>query len=158
MRKQLILAPVLFVVSASTAAQQACSDLGYTDRVGFAGDTTGEIVNELSDKRIEAVAVDDGEEWNEDHCASGALYKVGAGTVEDPRAYRGSWATNGANNLVTYDYTVQGTFSYAWSLWKNGADDLCWGDVAGTPTHQAIATSPAPAAIPGPDAANCSAP
>lgn len=158
MRERFLLAAVLGLLSAGLMAQ-TCDDLGYTERLGFVNDPNDLIINELSGKRIQAVATDDGEEWNEDHCSSGALYKVGAGTRIDPRAFRGTWGTNIANNGVTYDYTVGGTSSYVWTLWKDPATDaLCWGDPTTSPQHQAIAEATAPAAIPSAAAADCAVP
>jgi hypothetical protein len=158
MCKRIILGIVFFGVCGGASAQTACSDLGYETRIGRVDDPNDEIINELSGKRIEAVAPDDGEEWNEDHCASGALYKVGAGTREDPRGFRGTWGPNSRNNVVTYDYEGSGSLSYIWSLWKDadGTQGLCWGNPSAG--HAAIAEADAPGNIPAPDAADCGIP
>lgn len=99
---------------------------------------TAGVAADVSGKQIMAVAPD-GETWNEDHCLSGDLYKLGAGTAVDPYAFRGTWSYSDSDGQVTYDYTVGGSSSYTWSLWKNSDGDLCWED-SGT----IIATAPAP--------------
>ena len=94
-----------------------------------------------------------GEEWNEDHCAGGALYKVGDGSVVDPRAFRGTWAVGSGNPaLVTYIYTVGGSSTYEWTLWRNDVGGLCWEGAGST----IIATAPAP--VPGSAGTPCSVP
>ena len=81
---------------------------------------------ELGGKNI--IASGGGEEWNEDHCANGTLYKVGTedGPPKhperdsvDPRAPIGSWSTAGDN--ITYNYGTGG--SYTFELWR----DTCTG-------------------------------
>ena len=93
----------------------------------------------MSGTRVEAVAPD-GEEWNEDHCSSGDLYKLGDGTTVDPYAYRGTWVPSGFK--VTYNYTVGGNSTYTWTLWEDTTTNrICWEDESGSPI---IATAPAP--------------
>lgn len=89
---------------------------------GTAGDNRlnqTQISSALSGKRINAVAPG-GEDWKEDHCAAGALYKVGAGTAVDPRVKRGTWTIvgTGANATVQYAYTNGAT--YTWAMWQTG--------------------------------------
>jgi hypothetical protein len=90
----------------------------------------------LNDLQINATAPG-GEEWNEDHCQGGNLYKVGDGSPVDPRALRGTWGIGGTgqNRIVTYDYG--GSLPvYEWSLWS-GSSGLCWGDPGAS--HEVIA-------------------
>jgi hypothetical protein len=110
-------------------AAAACSDSRYSTQLTSAGANT--IQDALNDKRI--LATGGGEEWNEDHCSNGALYKVGVSADDpvDPRAYRGMWGTSGmdANSMVTYNYTVGGSSSFSWTLWQNTTTGgLCWED------------------------------
>ena len=108
------------------------------------------ISDTLAGMRIEATAPPGpptGEEWNEDHCAGGDLYKVGNTTgtpseqAVDPRVIRGTWTTFGTdeNSVVRYNYTGIGT-PYDWTLWTDGSGGLCWEDSS----NNVVATDPAP--------------
>lgn len=133
---------VIFVVSAPTFAV-TCSDLGYGTRLKDTNADPNYRWTYLSNKRILATEFGGTEEWNEDHCAGGALYKLAdpLNPVTDPRALRGSWAPNGSiNQNITYNYG--GANIFTWSVWRNGAGDLCWKSAT-----DAIATSPAPAVV-----------
>lgn len=86
----------------------------------------------LNGQRITAVAPG-GEDWKEDHCTNGTLYKVG--TTEsppkypgadsvDPRAPIGSWSSAGDN--ITYDYGTSGPYTF--ELWRgNCTGTTCTG-------------------------------
>jgi hypothetical protein len=85
-------ATLLMGASASVSAA-TCAESGYTQSLD--SDTTPTLNEALNGKRINATAPD-GEEWNEDHCPNGALYKVAAPPAQDPkgvdpRAFRGVW-------------------------------------------------------------------
>ena len=92
----------------------------------------------LSGQRITAIG--NGEEWREDHCTNGTLYKVGTGPQDpnspsvDPRTPKGSWGTNGL--AITYSYDNSGPYSF--ELWRNnvgaGTYYLCGSEVAATIT------------------------
>lgn len=145
---------ILFFGVATLAKAQVCGEesghtLRLTDKYT---DPNRRITDTLSNMRIVATSPG-GEEWKEDHCASGALYKVGAGTPVDPRAFRGTWSV-AATRAVRYDYTVGGSASYRWSLWKNDAGGLCWSEESRP--YNMIATSPPPVPIPG--GSECSVP
>jgi hypothetical protein len=120
MKSPIIFGAILLAGFAVDASAGGCSEAGYTNRL----DQT-QIPDALSGKRIFATG---SEEWKEDHCANGNLYKVGAGTAVDPRAYRGKWAIIGTDNdaQVKYTYTVGGTSEFIWSLWSNSSGALCW--------------------------------
>lgn len=117
---------------ASNAVAVTCSDQGYTALNNAQANAA------LSGKRVLAVAPD--EQWNEDHCADGALFKVGDGSPVDPRAFRGTWTVQPGPPpvSVTYDYTVGGSSNYTWELWGNNGS-LCWEGGGAI-----IATAPAP--------------
>jgi hypothetical protein len=112
--------------------------------------TGAAVSSALSGRRVIAVGPG-GEEWNEDHCPGGNLYKVGnpAQPIKDPRALRGTWSQS--DDLVVYNYTVTGTSSYSWSLFDTGADHgggipvLCWGDPSNS--HEEIARTVGTGAI-----------
>ena len=68
------------------------------------------------------------EEWKEDHCAGGNLYKVGDGSLPgsgsvDPRVLRGTW-TFYAGGYVRYNYGP--TSDYVWKVYSNDSGGLCW--------------------------------
>ncbi len=128
---------ILLLIGVTSNATASCSTEGYPT-LGTSSDISG--------KQILATAPPVGEQWNEDHCASLDLYKVGDGTAVDPYAYRGTWSITG--NAVTYNYTVGGNSTYIWNLWKDVNGNLCWDD-----STNIIATAPAPAG-----AGACSAP
>jgi hypothetical protein len=78
----------------------------------------------LGGQRITAVG--GGEEWKEDHCPGGTLYKVGTtdGPPKhperpsvDPRAPKGSWSSNGS--VITYNYENSGPFNF--EIWQDTA-------------------------------------
>ena len=107
----------------------------------FAANCTGD--NSALQHNAEAVlggqritAVGSGDDWEEDHCTNGTLYKVG--TTEsppkypgadsvDPRRPIGSWSPAGDN--ITYDYGSGG--SYTFELWQTNCTgatpDTCSG-------------------------------
>lgn len=128
-------AMLLLIGLVSNAMAAGCSDAYAT--AGVEGDIKG--------KQILATGPAPGNEgWNEDHCDSGALYKVAAEPAVDPkgvdpRAFRGNWTMSDSN--VTYNYTVGGSSSYTWTLWKDTTTGgLCWEGSSGT----IIAIAPAP--------------
>lgn len=144
---------ILFGGWASTATAD-CSADGYEQQL--TDSTSPTIAAALNDKRIQATG---GEEWNEDHCATSALYKVAAPPATDPngvdpRAHRGSWSTG--TNTVTYNYGDPGG-PYTFTLHRDAdgsvaaAGGLCW-ESAGT----VIAVAPVPGNVPG--ALDCSVP
>lgn len=141
----------------SVAVAGACLDAGYNQGPL----TVAQINNQLSGRQVLAMAPG-GEEWNEDHCDSGALYKVG--TTEgppkhpdrpsvDPRAFRGTWTARAGGETnpprITYQYTVGGSSTFTWTLWRNTSNnDLCWEDLAGTPIVATGAKPTTPAGSP----------
>lgn len=86
------------------------------------------IERELSGWSITAVG--DGNEWKEDHCANGSLYKVGNPDKPkvDPRAKKGTWSIDEiegrGNAVVTYLYksgdNTSGPYSFQIHQAKNG--------------------------------------
>lgn len=86
------------------------------------------IRDELSGWSITAVG--DGDEWKEDHCANGSLYKVGDpdNQAVDPRAKKGTWSIDEiqgkGNAVVTYLYRsgdkTAGPYSFQVHQAKNG--------------------------------------
>ena len=137
---------ILLIGVASDAAAVSCEDDGFGDGPLNAGQTRGE----LNDKRVLATAPG-GEEWNEDHCSNGNLFKVGDGTPVDPRAFRGTWDVVGgapANRRVVYNYTVTGSSTFEWTLWRDSpGGSLCWGDPNNG--NEVVATAPAPGSLTG---------
>lgn len=161
--KHLIFSSVALVfVSGPGIVVASCSDEGFGNRLN-----QNQIENRLSDKRVLAISPS-GEEWHQDHCDNGNLFKVGTTASPpkypgrpsvDPRAYRGTWETSGsgANALVRYNYTVGGNLSFDWSLWSDTAGNtlgrLCWQN---PDTSAVVATTDsAPAGLAGED---CTAP
>lgn len=150
--KKLTIFILLGCYHCASAQANSCID---TDPNYVRVNDRSEIVALLDGKRVEAKAPASApspdEEWNEDHCSSGALYKVGVSVNDpvDPRAYRGIWGifTVGSppneTSAIQYVYSQPNTFF--WSLWKNSAGDLCWERVS---DFRAIAVDPAP--LPGP--------
>ena len=67
-----------------------------------------------------SISATGGEVWNESHCPSGELWKVGDGAnlAVDPPAQVGSYSTSG--NTVTYNYGSAAT-TYTWTLHKVGS-------------------------------------
>ena len=144
MKHSMAVGVILLMGFGSDATAGPCSDGGYGTQLKATGGNS--ITDALSNKRIIATG---GEEWKEDHCANGNLFKVGVSVDDpvDPRAYRGTWGVTGggAGSQVTYSYTVGGTSNYAWKLWKNNdSGNLCWED-----NSQIIATAPNPMALSG---------
>jgi len=142
--KHTVVVGAFLLMAVGGNATAACEDSGYTKQVKATG--ANSIENTLSGKRILATG-DDGE-WNEDHCANGALYKVGVSPDDpvDPRAYRGTWevSDSGEDSEVTYHYTVGGNSSFSWKLWQDKSGNLCWEDGGSI-----IATAPAPGPLSG---------
>ena len=110
MKRQIAVGIVLFA-GFSVEAMSDCSTNRVTLRSEFAGYT-------FCGKRGT-------ESWQEEHQGTGngasALldYKLGGGPSIDPRKQVGTWqASNGANSLVTYNYT--GGASYTYSVYKIG--------------------------------------
>lgn len=145
---------VLCFVAGPGIVQASCSTEGllYTNRLN-----QEQIESRLDDRRVLATSPT-GEEWHQDHCSNGNLFKVGTTQSPpkypgqpsvDPRALRGDWETDGtgANALVRYNYTVGGNLTFAWSLWSstngNTPGPLCWEDSSGV----VIATAPTPTAF-----------
>jgi hypothetical protein len=84
-----------------------------------------QIESQLNNTSITAVAPNN-EDWKEDHCSGGDLYKVGTtesppkypgGPSVDPRALRGTWAAEnlGSNRgaAITYSYYADPAHSTA---------------------------------------------
>ena len=124
---------VLTGFATNTVAQAlSCNGAGYATQL------IGNANAALSGMRVLATDPVSAEEWNEDHCPTGELYKIGAGTAVDPRALRGTWATTGTPpGQVTYNYNVTGSSTYTWSLWTDGTGH-CWQTTTGAPTVVAI--------------------
>ena len=157
MIRSIALGATLIAIVWQPAMAATCEDLGY-ERWLRGSSAANSINSSLSGNRIEAIAADgSGEEWNEDHCANGNLFKVGAGPLDpvDPRAFRGVWSLVGNNdNSVRYRYTVGGDLTYRWRVYRdddgstvNGTNALCW-QQRPNEGGQAIATAPAPSEIP----------
>jgi len=120
-----IVAAVTAAVFAQGASADGCTTLGYSGGpLASAG-----IVAALSGKRVQASGGT--EDWNEDHCVGGDLYRVGDGTAVDPRVKEGTWTS--ASNTATYNYT--GGSSYGWSLYQDVTNfplaPLCWEQTSG---------------------------
>lgn len=143
MKKRILILGAAVAVLFSGAVAANCSSSGYATQL-----TGTSVSSALTNKRIDANAPGaGGENWNEDHCASGQLYKVGLGVGDpvDPYALRGSWSVSGNN--VSYTY---GTLApYVWTLWTNGSGGLCWENAGSV-----VATMPSAPGTAGP----CSAP
>lgn len=149
MKNQLIVAVILLAGFEGNAVAQ-CKTVsptnGYETQLLISG-TTPTIEEALNNMRVLATAPG-GEEWKEDHCDTSELYKVGDGSVEDPRAPRGNWVAV-IGNIVIYAYGDPGG-PYFWTLWRDSdgtegtAGGLCW-EGGGT----VIATAPKPTAMPG---------
>jgi len=107
-----------FVLAAGAAgnAVAGCGTVQGDARIG----NQGQINGALGGKRINAVSPA-GEDWKEDHCAAGALYKVGDGTAVDPRVRRGTWSITGGGNNRSVQYAYTGGQTYTWTLYQNGA-------------------------------------
>ncbi|WP_152485961.1 hypothetical protein [Methylohalobius crimeensis] len=87
-----------------------------------------EILNTLNSRSIVAINLDTGEEWKEEHCPNGKLYKVGdpKNLAVDPRALKGSWSTSSINinstssiGLVSYTYDSQNPLTYTFTMFKD---------------------------------------
>lgn len=149
MKNVLFFGVMLAVMAGPSANAGGCDDDGYTNRL-----SAQQIANRLSNRRVLATGSGGGD-WKEDHCSTdpgvpGALYKVGAGTTVDPRAFRGTWTPRAGGDQnpprVVYNYTVGGSSSFAFSVWRNNTTNgLCWEDLNG----QKVAVAPAPQNIPG---------
>lgn len=92
-----------------------------------------QILTLLQGKRVYAVSPG-GEDWKEDHCASGELYKVGdpSNSAVDPRALRGSWSVSedvlslpgGSLTLgkISYTYTnASSSTTYSFYVIQDGS-------------------------------------
>lgn len=73
------------------------------------------------------------EEWFEDHCSGGALFKVAAGVGDpvDPYKEIGTWTDN-QDGTITYDYGSPAT-TYTWKLYVRKGGGLCWEDTDANP-------------------------
>jgi hypothetical protein len=91
MRYLNIIATLVLTGFAINAAAQGCASDGYTDPL-----IADDIDTALTGMRVIATEGSSGDSpWHEDHCAGGALYKVGVSDTDpvDPRAFRGTWAS-----------------------------------------------------------------
>jgi hypothetical protein len=99
--KASIITAAFIVLNAAAGAANAvsCPAVAALDNAG--------IHSALDDKMIHAQApAPSGEDWKEDHCSNGKLFKVGAGTAVDPRALKGTWTvTADPGAKVEYNYT-----------------------------------------------------
>lgn len=114
-----VLAIMGFVLASGAAgnAMAGCGTVAGDSRIGNQGGINGA----LSGKRINAVSPA-GEDWKEDHCAGGALWKVGDGSAVDPRARRGTWSIAGTGNDRAVQYVYTGAPAQpAWTLYQNGS-------------------------------------
>jgi hypothetical protein len=116
MNRSLALVGLLFAFAAASEAMAGCGAVAGDSRIG----NQGGIQGALGGKRINAVSPG-GEDWKEDHCSGGDLYKVGNGSAVDPRAKRGTWSIVGTGNdrSVRYAYTGDANSPYTWTLWQN---------------------------------------
>ncbi|MDY0013845.1 MAG: hypothetical protein RBS40_13250 [Rhodocyclaceae bacterium] len=122
MKSALMVAGVVLAVGGMGEAFALCGSVQSDNRLNQT-----QIGTALSGKRINAVAPG-GEDWKEDHCAGGDLYKVGGGTAVDPRVKRGTWSIvgTGVNATVRYAYTDGST--YTWSMYQtSGTTYFCNG-------------------------------
>ena len=119
--KYLILTILTLFAATTIPAAAGCVADGFGDSP-LDKDSIGD---KLSGKRIIATAHGGDEEWKEDHCSTGALYKVGAGTAVDPRKKVGTWGTetDSGHGVVVYDYE---TTDYEFKLYENDEGALCW--------------------------------
>lgn len=98
----------------------------------------------LNGKRIYAGNAPPGgtitEDWKEDHCSGGDLFKqgLGVGHPVDPYKKIGTWTDNG-DGTITYDYGSPAT-TFTWKLYVRKGGGLCWED---TSTTAIIATGAA---------------
>jgi hypothetical protein len=145
MKRLLVLLAIGCCYAASGYAD--CENEGYVTQLKN-DNPPKSMADALDDKRILAKTLDDSEEWNEDHCSNGALYKVGVSPTDpvDPRAYRGQWSAEGqgAKSVVVYDYGGPGV-TYRWTLWEDASGGLCWEDE----NNNVVAIAPLPLGIPG---------
>lgn len=126
--KYLIATTMTLLLFISSQVMADCQGQGYNTPVS---------ADKLSGKRIIAEAP--GEEWKEDHCTNGELYKVGAGTSVDPRKKIGTWSIDIANSPAQATYTYDGGSSYSFSLYTNGSEGLCWEDGGGQVAAETVA-------------------
>jgi len=80
----------------------------------------------LVDMRVNADSPTTGENWHEDHCSGGDLFKVGDGSSVDPYRRVGSWIGSRSGPTVTYNYGDPDG-PYIWDLFVDG-DHVCWDD------------------------------
>ena len=104
--------------------------------------TEGYTVNgsaNLNGYRIHAQSFTTPEVWDEDHCTSNVLNKVGDGTPADPYSPVGTWGLSSGGKEVSYFYT--GGSSFNWGVWRKtgsgGKSSICWEDLV---TNAVIAT------------------
>ena len=110
----------------------------------------------LDGMRVIAVAGSGGEEWKEDHCLGGDLYKVGTtdGPPKhperpsvDPYAKVGTWS--GAGGVLNYIYTGgPGSSSGPFELWLATSDTYYFCQTGTSTTEVAHTTAPLTSASP----------
>ncbi len=106
----------------------------------------GGVDNVLGGKGIDADAPPgppSGENWKEDHCINGKLFKVGQTNplhpdfAVDQRKEVGTWVSIG-QNLARYNYGVP---QYTWAVFSTGSDVgsfVCWQKIEGIPINRTI--------------------
>ena len=80
----------------------------------------------LKNKGVDATSPG-GENWKEDHCRLGQLFKVGDGSAVDPRVQTGTWIGQ-RGGIVHYNYGDPAG-PYEWKLYSTGSsvgDSVCW--------------------------------
>lgn len=118
MNRSLALVGLLLAFGVASEVMAGCGTVAGDNRLS----NLGGIQGALSGKRINAVSPGPGgEDWKEDHCPGGDLYKVGDGSAVDPRVKRGTWSIFGTGNdrSVRYVYTGDANSPYTWTLWQN---------------------------------------
>jgi hypothetical protein len=109
MKQHAVLVGAFLLCAHSASAIAQCSNAG-----GYQKLNGSQITTALSGMRL--VAVGPSDDWKEDHCPTGTLYKVGDGTPVDPRALRGSWQVVG--DQIRYSYTGDSGSPYTWDVWR----------------------------------------
>lgn len=125
--RKMLLPVMMFGAFMGSNAFAGCLDLGYA--------SANPLI--LVDNEVDATSPG-GENWNEYHCDSNELYKVGDGTAVDPTTLRGSWFPIPRGNFVRYNYGGP-SVTYTWKFFTKGSSptELCWENAT---TGEVIAT------------------
>jgi hypothetical protein len=116
------LTPVLLMASllpALPAWGATCVSNGYSSQY-----SESQIDGALTGNSVDADNPTSGENWKEDHCTGGDLFKVGAGTPGDPYRKVGEYQIS-SDGSDTISYTYTGLSPYTFTVWSNGTG-LWW--------------------------------